>query len=44
VPAGVDEPAPAVSETVTETVLDPFTFTDVGLRVTVAEVLRGFTV
>jgi hypothetical protein len=44
VPAGVDDPVPAVSATVTDTVLDAPVVTEVGFNVTVVDVVRAFTV
>jgi hypothetical protein len=44
VPAGVDDPAPAVSATVTATVLDPPEVTEAGVSITVVDVVRAFTV
>jgi hypothetical protein len=44
VPAEVDDPVPDVSETVTDTVLEPFTLTEMGVSVTTVEVLRALTV
>jgi hypothetical protein len=44
VPPGVDVAAPAVSVTVTDTILDPPVVTELGVSVTAVDVVRAVTV